>query len=112
MLLLGNNSIYLYLLITFMRVSNLYKAPKGLIRISAEVENDLIIEIRVTGDFFMVPEDAVELLENHLRGVELSENYLKGALEDFYSIGVVTPMLTKEDFIKAILGAKDEGKAN
>lgn len=94
-----------------MWVSNLYKAPKGLIRVHADVENDLILEIRITGDFFLIPEDALELLEKHLHGVELERKFVDNAIGVFYAIGVITPMLTKDDFVNAIMGVKNEIKA-
>lgn len=89
-------------------MSNLYKAPKGLVRVEAEVENNTIIEIRLTGDFFMVPEDALWLLEKHLKGVELDREMLQSTVNVFYMLGVETPMLAKEDLVEAILGVKNE----
>lgn len=89
-------------------MSNLYKALKGLIRVEAEVENNIIIGIRITGDFFMVPEDALWLLEKHLKGVELNRQMLQSAINVFYVLGVETPMLEKSDLVDAILGVKNE----
>jgi len=91
-----------------MQMSNLYKAPKGLIRVDAEVENNIIIDIRLTGDFFMVPENALWLLEKHLKGVELSREFLQSAINVFYLLGIETPMLAREDLTNAILGVKNE----
>lgn len=89
-----------------MRMTNLYKARKGLIRVDAEVENNTIIGIKLTGDFFMVPEEALLFLERHLRGVELDRKLLKNAISTFYVLGVDTPMLAKDDLVKAVLGVK------
>ena len=95
-----------------MRVSSLYKAPKGLIRINAEIEDNVIVDIKITGDFFMLPEDSVEFLEKHLRGVELEQSFLENAMESFYAIGIVTPAITKEDFVNAVLGVKNASQTN
>jgi lipoate---protein ligase len=95
-----------------MRMSNLYKARKGLVRVEADVENNTIIDIRLTGDFFMVPEDALWLLEKHLRGVELDRRLLESAINLFYFLGIDTPMLTQEDLVNAIMGVRDEASPN
>ncbi len=93
-------------------MSNLYKASKGLIRVEAEVENNTIIGIRLTGDFFMVPESSLWLLEKHLKGVELDREMLKSAIDVFYVMGVDTPMLSREDLVNAIHGVSGEGPSN
>lgn len=87
-----------------MKFSNLYKAPKGLIRIEAEVENQKIMDIKITGDFFMVPEESILTLESSLRGVSLSREEVAKVVSQFYKSGVVTPMLHHEDMVNAICG--------
>ncbi len=57
----------------------IYKAGK-LIRIRAEFQGDKIRKIRITGDFFLYPEEAIEKIENSLR--ELSIRDVKDKLED------------------------------
>ncbi len=91
-----------------MKATNIYKAEKGLIRVSAEIEEGIIREIRITGDFFMLPERSVLLLEGLLRGKAFEESAISDALDAFYGSGVETPCVTKEDFLKAISGAKNE----
>lgn len=91
-----------------MRMSNLYKAQKGLIRVDANVENNIILDIRLTGDFFMIPEDALRLLEKHLSGVELSRHFVSKTVNVFYMMGVDTPMLSRDDLVDAILGVRNE----
>jgi len=95
-----------------MRMSNLYKAPKGLIRVEANVESNIIISIRLTGDFFMVPEGALWLLERHLRGIELNLAPLSNAINIFYALGIETPMLSENDLVSAIIGVKSETSSN
>jgi lipoate---protein ligase len=91
-----------------MRVANVYKAEKGLIRVSAEIDGGVIMEIRITGDFFMVPEKAVLRLESLLKGKAFERQSISGALDAFYASGVETPCVTKDDFLEAISGAKNE----
>ncbi len=90
-----------------MRLHSIYKAPKGLIRVELEVENGIIGRAIITGDFFMVPEDALAMLERHLSGVRFDEAAISNAISAFYLLGMSTPMLKKEDFIKAIISAKN-----
>jgi hypothetical protein len=91
-----------------MIATNVYKAEKGLIRVSAEIEGDVILKIRITGDFFMLPERALLLLEGLLKGKAFERPAISGALDEFYGSGVETPCVTKEDFLEAISGAKNE----
>lgn len=52
-----------------------YKPEDGkLIRIEAEIIRDIIKNIKITGDFFMYPEEKINLIENLLKG----KNILKG----------------------------------
>lgn len=90
-----------------MLVHSLYKAPKGLIRVEAEFDSGTITKVRITGDFFMVPEDAISALERHLNGVRLDKESVSRAVNAFYESGVETPMLGKEDMVKAVLGVAD-----
>ena len=90
-----------------MLVHSLYKAPKGLIRVEADLDSGILSKVRITGDFFMVPEDYLPRLERQLNGVRLDHDSVLKAVEGFYSFGVETPMLGKEDIVKAILGVLD-----
>lgn len=46
-----------------------YKIPKGkLLRLQIEIDNDIIKEIKITGDFFIYPESAIIDIEKFLRG--------------------------------------------
>jgi len=89
-----------------MEIKNIYKAPKGLIRVDAELNEGRISKIRITGDFFMVPEDSLPSLEKILQGTAFERKQLEKKLDDFYKTGVTTPMLSKDDIINAIVGAK------
>jgi hypothetical protein len=90
-----------------MHVHSLYKAPKGLLRIDADLESGVLSNVRITGDFFMVPEDSLPKLESHLNGVRLDHDSVLKAVEEFYGSGVETPMLGKEDIVKAVLGVSN-----
>ena len=94
-----------------MQMSNLYTTKTGFIKVEAEVENNVILEIKISGSFSIKPADALSLIEKHLRGVELEQKFVANAVNIFYILGVETPDLAKEDFINAIMGIKaPEGK--
>ncbi len=53
-----------------MHVHTIYKVPQGkLLKISLDYDDatNVIQQIRITGDFFIHPEDGLELLEESLR---------------------------------------------
>jgi lipoate-protein ligase A len=62
-----------------MRSSSIYKVPQGkLLKISVEYDekNNVIMDIRITGDFFAYPEEAIELMETKLRNVLMKREQL------------------------------------
>jgi lipoate-protein ligase A len=55
----------------------LYKVPNGkMLRIFLEKENDKIVDIKITGDFFVYPEEKISLIEANLRGKALNKDEL------------------------------------
>ena len=67
------------------KAQNIFKAQK-LIKISLEYEDQgnirTISSIRITGDFFLYPEDRLENLEEHLKGTKLEKVKLKEKIKD------------------------------
>jgi len=50
------------------------KVPGGkLVRVDIEYSGDLIDSVRITGDFFLYPEDVLEKIEFSLQGKKLDE---------------------------------------
>ena len=83
-----------------------FKAPKGVIKVELELSDDEISRISLSGDFFMYPEDALEKLEETLRGVRADRGSLLAAVQRFYeSTGTSTPMVGPEHWVEAILRA-------
>ena len=63
-----------------MRSQSIYKVPKGkLLKISVEYDekNNILKDIRITGDFFAYPEEAIELMETKLRNVLMEREQLQ-----------------------------------
>ena len=53
-----------------------YKVKGGkLIKVALEVEGDVIKSAKIYGDFFLYPEDAIELIEQALKGVRLDSDF-------------------------------------
>lgn len=59
-----------------------YKVPAGkMIRIRVEYIDNKIKDINITGDFFLHPEEAIENIEEELKGVDLEEKRIIEKLE-------------------------------
>ncbi len=76
-----------------------------LIKCTLELDEEKIKRIKITVDFFMYPEDAIEKLEKSLQGIQFDEEEIskkvKEALKDVELIGVAM-----EDFVDVILDSK------
>jgi DNA replication protein DnaD len=80
-----------------------HKAKK-MIRITMEVENETIRDILISGDFFMIPEDASHKLESALIGNSLNRNELLHEIQNFYNqTSVETSGVDPIDFVDAIM---------
>jgi hypothetical protein len=81
---------------------SIHKAVGGLIRIALDA-SDVIRDIRITGDFFFYPEEAIELLEKELVGVRAREEDILNVITNFYKKNNIEALgLRPEDFVKAI----------
>ena len=80
-----------------------HKARK-LIRVRAEMRGDEILGIRIRGDFFAVPKEAITDLERALTGVRLDERAVSETIEHFYEeTGAQTPGIGPKDFTAAVM---------
>ncbi|WP_456396559.1 lipoate protein ligase C-terminal domain-containing protein [Thermococcus sp.] len=75
-----------------------HKARKGLIRIELDEENGIVKDVKITGDFFIHPENTIEELENRLRHHRIEE--LESLIDDFFALrmDVEMPYINVEDF--------------
>ncbi|WP_297438296.1 lipoate protein ligase C-terminal domain-containing protein [Thermococcus sp.] len=87
-----------------------HKAKKGLIRIEFDEENGIARHVKITGDFFMHPEDALAELERRLEGQRVAE--LDGMIDEFFALrlDVETPYVNLEDFKIALKRALEGGR--
>jgi lipoate-protein ligase A len=86
-----------------------YKAPGGkLVRIRLKEEQGLIRSVKITGDFFLVPEESLGKLEKMLEDVPLKEAELRLLVDRFFrGTGAQGLGVAPDDFVKAILSAKE-----
>jgi Bacterial lipoate protein ligase C-terminus len=86
-----------------------YKAPGGkLVRVRLREEQGLIRAVRITGDFFLVPEESLGKLEKMLEDTPLREAELRLLVDRFFrGTGAQGLGVSSDDFVKAILSAKE-----
>ena len=88
--------------------SAVYKVAGGkMIKVRARFAGGLIEDIRLSGDFFLHPEEAIEDVESALRGVDVREveRAIAAALQGVECVGV-----SPSDFCRAIRMAYEARK--
>ncbi|WP_148882407.1 lipoate protein ligase C-terminal domain-containing protein [Thermococcus aciditolerans] len=85
-----------------------HKAKKGLIRIEFDERDGRAEHVRITGDFFMHPEEAVHELEQKLEGHGIDE--LESLMDEFFAMrmDIEMPYVNIEDFKLALKNALKE----
>ncbi len=86
-----------------------YKGPGGkLVRVRLKQENGVISSVKITGDFFLVPEESLPKLEKMLEDVPIREQELRMLVDRFFrGTGAQGLGITTEDLVKAILSARE-----
>ena len=80
-----------------------HKAGK-LIRVRAETRGDEILSVQLRGDFFAIPKESVNRLEEMLAGVRLDEDAVRDRVDSFYrDTDVQIPGIGASDFTTAIM---------
>jgi len=87
-----------------------YKVEGGkLIRINLTIENGKIEHIKITGDFFLHPEDVIEDIERALRGRPLDEDELNRLIENLLENKQAIPIgVSPRDFVRCIMMASEK----
>lgn len=84
----------------------LHKAKSGLIRVLVFVEDDVIKDILITGDYIMTPESCIDEMEKALIGVRACREEILGVIQAFYSKhNFQSPQTYPEDFAFAVMKA-------
>ena len=91
-------------------MSSDYKAPGGkLVRVRLTESDGRIQSAKISGDFFLIPEDSLSKFEKMLEDVRLEDNELKLLVDRFFrGTGAQGLGVTPDDFVKAILATKIE----
>ncbi|HUV82351.1 MAG TPA: lipoate--protein ligase [archaeon] len=87
-------------------LKGIHKSKGGIIRSFLKVDNGLISDISFSGDFFMFPEDAIDVILARLNGTAATEEAVLSAVKEVYeSEGIQSPGTTPEDFTISIMQA-------
>ncbi|NHJ31600.1 MAG: lipoate--protein ligase family protein [Asgard group archaeon] len=82
------------------------RTKKGLIEVELDIENSQISSLKITGDFFIYPEEALEIIEKELLGIEINKEQLEDKIEGIYNQQEIsTPGIAVDDWVKVILKA-------
>ena len=89
----------------------LHKARSGLIRVLVKVVDGKIRDLIISGDFIIVPESSIDLMESSLIGSSISEEEIIAKLRRFFQTNAFqSPGASPEDFALAIMKAISGGK--
>jgi lipoate-protein ligase A len=90
-------------LLEMMRKSIDFKVKNGkLLRVDFELEDDKIKEIKITGDFFICPEEGILFIENCLKGCKL-EDCRERLEETIEKYGIKLVGFSVEDLYKCLI---------
>jgi lipoate-protein ligase A len=88
-------------------VETSYKAKK-MIRVTMEIAFDKIRDILISGDFFMIPEEALSRLEETLIGLSIDRDEILNRVKQFYDkVRVQISGIEPADFVEVIMKAAE-----
>jgi len=89
-----------------------YKVVGGkLIKVQLTAEDRKIKKIKITGDFFLHPEDVIEDIEHALEGCPLDEQKLTELIEDVIEEKQAVPLgVSPKDFARCIMMAGEKSE--
>jgi len=84
----------------------LYKSAGGLIRVFLKEKDGKIDDILFTGDFFIFPEDSLNIMAQSLKNVALDKKIITDILNEVYlKENIDSPGATSGDFANALMAA-------
>jgi len=90
------------------RFSAEVKPPGGkLLRCTLSVDRSAIIDIKFTGDFFMIPGEAVQELERQIIGCPLEIETIRRTVETFFTGAIEVAGVMPGDFVDIIASILD-----
>ncbi len=84
------------------------RTQKGVIEVELDLQDNKISTLKITGDFFVYPEEALEQFEEQLVGLPLDQEKLYHQISEIYSNKKIsTPGITIDDWVQVILKTCD-----
>ena len=84
----------------------IHRAEKGVIEIELDFKDQVITSVKITGDFFIHPEEAIEIIEDGLKGIKIEDKGLEERLSKInQNNSISTPGITIDDWIIVIVKA-------
>lgn len=84
----------------------IHKSKGGLIRSFVTVENGIIKDITISGDFFLFPEEAIFKLLEQLKGAPVNREEIQKNIEETYlRENIQSPGTSPADFTESIMKA-------
>lgn len=81
-----------------------------LLRVSSVIRDGRIEDIKITGDFFLHPEDSIDDLEARLRGIRAQKDEVNSTVKTFFESPEITILgATSGDFANVILKSFSAG---
>jgi len=82
-----------------------YKVPGGkLLRIKAEVEEGILKEVKISGDFFLHPEEKITDIEKSVTGQVIEEENLRKRLSEVFKRNDIKSIgFSIDDLIKVLM---------
>jgi len=88
-------------------IENVHKAPGGLIRTTAKIQDERIADVLISGDFSLFPREKIGLLEQALVGCPLKKEDVLSRIKSVYSDhSLESPGIQPDDFASALLAAE------
>lgn len=86
-------------------VQKMKKLPGGLMKILMEIDNKIIKDILITGDFWIIPENTIKTIEKRLIGKKLDINIIKEEISKVYDeLNAQSPGTSIKEFSNLIVG--------
>ena len=87
----------------------IHKSKGGLIRSFVTIENSIIKDIRISGDFFLFPEEAIFKMIEQLKGTPAKREEIQKNIEETYEKeNIQSPGTAPSDFTESIMKALEE----
>ena len=88
-----------------MKTANL-RTKKGLIEIELELDENIISKLKITGDFFIYPEEILEVIEKSIIKSSANKESLEKIISKIYAENnITTPGILIDDWVTVIMKA-------